>query len=167
MEIKDIIKNRRKELNLTYEDIAIIVGVGKSTVRKWETGMIENMKRDKIVLLAKALQVTPTYLMGWEDEKNNTINTENIDYIEKLSKQYNLNEMDKKIIKLYISLTEEQKENVIEYVKKFTNLLPDEDIDLDIEKEVKEYRKALEEEKKGKGKIISFELYKQEKKRIK
>ena len=52
---------------LTLEQIAQQVGVGKSTVRKWETGFIENMRRDKIAKLATALHTTPSYLMGWEE----------------------------------------------------------------------------------------------------
>ena len=67
------IKTLRKEKGLTLEQVAVVVGVGKSTVRKWETGMIANMKRDKIALLAKALGTTPAYLMGWkESEKENS-----------------------------------------------------------------------------------------------
>lgn len=61
------IKELRLERCMTLEDVAKIVGVGKSTVRKWETGMIANMGRDKIALLAQALGVTPAYLMGWEE----------------------------------------------------------------------------------------------------
>lgn len=67
MELKDKISSRRKYLGLTLEDVAKVVGVGKSTVRKWETGYIENMRRDKIAKLADALHTTPAYLMGWED----------------------------------------------------------------------------------------------------
>lgn len=63
------IKELRSSLGMTLEDVAKVVGVGKSTVRKWETGMITNMKRDKIASLAKALQTTPAYLMGWEEEQ--------------------------------------------------------------------------------------------------
>ena len=63
------IKELRKEKGLTLEQVATIVGVGKSTVRKWETGMIANMRRDKIAALARALGTTPTYLMGWEEEQ--------------------------------------------------------------------------------------------------
>jgi transcriptional regulator with XRE-family HTH domain len=65
------IKFLRVKANLTLEQVAEKVGVGKSTVRKWETGMIANMKRDKIAALAKALNTTPAYLMGWEDDENN------------------------------------------------------------------------------------------------
>ena len=63
------IKNLRQEKGLTLEQVASVVGVGKSTVRKWETGMIANMRRDKIADLAKALGTTPAYLMGWNEEK--------------------------------------------------------------------------------------------------
>ena len=53
------IEQRRKELGLTLEQVGKAVGVSKSTVKKWETGYINNMKRDKIALLAKVLQVSP------------------------------------------------------------------------------------------------------------
>ena len=67
MDIGEKMKNRRIELGLSLEAVGDIVGVGKSTVRKWENGFIKNMGRDKIALVAKALRVTPGYLMGWED----------------------------------------------------------------------------------------------------
>ena len=62
------IKALRQKRGLTLEQVADVVGVGKSTVRKWETGMIANMRRDKIAALAQALDTTPAYLMGWKDE---------------------------------------------------------------------------------------------------
>ena len=68
-EISNKIKMLRKAKNMTLEDVGKKVGVGKSTVRKWETGIIVNMKRDKISALADALGTTPAYLMGWEEEQ--------------------------------------------------------------------------------------------------
>ena len=32
------LKERRKQLKMTLEEVAEIVGVGRSTVRKWENG---------------------------------------------------------------------------------------------------------------------------------
>ena len=64
------IKDLRLAKGMTLEQVAQKVGVEKSTVRKWETGMIVNMRRDKIASLAKALDVSPAYLMGWENEDN-------------------------------------------------------------------------------------------------
>ena len=62
------IKALREEHGLTLEQVGNAVGVGKSTVRKWENGMIANMRRDKIADLARVLHTTPAYLMGWKDE---------------------------------------------------------------------------------------------------
>ncbi len=53
------IQVRRRELNLTLEQIGNYVGVSKSTVKKWESGNIKNMRRDKIVLLSQILRVSP------------------------------------------------------------------------------------------------------------
>ena len=64
------IKSLRLQLGLTLEDVGNAVGVGKSTVRKWETGQIANMRRDKIASLAAALHTTPAYLMGWAEGSN-------------------------------------------------------------------------------------------------
>lgn len=64
MDIGELIYNRRKELNLTLEEVGNYVGVSKSTVKKWESGFISNMRRDKIALLAKILKIEPTELIG-------------------------------------------------------------------------------------------------------
>lgn len=69
MEIGQKIKTLREEKGMTLEELGAKVGVGKSTVRKWETGMIANMRRDKIVKVAKALGTDPSYLMGWNKEE--------------------------------------------------------------------------------------------------
>ena len=67
METKDIIRNRRIELDLTMKDVAEKVGVSEGTISRWESGNISNMRRDKIVLLAKALNIKPSVIMGWEE----------------------------------------------------------------------------------------------------
>ncbi len=68
MTIGDKIATRRKELGLTLEEIGSAVGVGKSTVKKWESGYIANMRRDKIAALAKILQLSPAEFIGNESE---------------------------------------------------------------------------------------------------
>ncbi len=63
-----IIKERRTELGLTLEQVGQACGVGKSTVRKWETGMIQNVRRDKIKLIAHVLRLDPTLLIDMNDD---------------------------------------------------------------------------------------------------
>ncbi|CAI3302693.1 helix-turn-helix transcriptional regulator [Enterococcus cecorum] len=67
----NILKEKRLEKNMTLEQVGNLIGVGKSTVRKWENGMIENMGRDKIILLSRALNISPLDIleMNTDDEK--------------------------------------------------------------------------------------------------
>ena len=53
------LKQRREKLGLTLEEVGQYVGVGKSTVRKWENGVINNMGRDKIAKYASILRISP------------------------------------------------------------------------------------------------------------
>lgn len=95
MDIKDIIKSKREELGLTLEELGKLVGVGKSTIRKWETGMIENMRRDNIVALSKALDISPSVLMGWEEENKETNQNEDAISIEEHKLLKNFNKLNK------------------------------------------------------------------------
>lgn len=83
------LKNKRNELGMTLEEVANMVGVSKSTVMRWESGAIENMKRDKIALLAKAYKTTPFFIMGIEEEIQEEQG--------KSEQQYYLNEETKQI----------------------------------------------------------------------
>lgn len=77
MSMNEKIRYLRKLNGLTLEDVGSAVGVGKSTVRKWENGDIENMRRDKIASLAAALHTTPAYLMGWEEDESTATSSPN------------------------------------------------------------------------------------------
>ena len=66
-EIANKIKSRRISLGLTLEDVAQAVGVGRSTVQRWESGLIRNMGRDKIARLAEVLQLSPVELVPLPD----------------------------------------------------------------------------------------------------
>lgn len=75
MDIGKMINQRRTELKLTLEQVGQAVGVGKSTVKKWEDGYISNMRRDKIALLAKALKMNPvSFITGeFKEEEDQAI----------------------------------------------------------------------------------------------
>lgn len=67
MEIRDILKARRTELGLTQLDVANAVGVSEATVSRWESGDIANMKRSRIAALASVLKISPSIIMGWNE----------------------------------------------------------------------------------------------------
>lgn len=66
MNMNEKIKDLRLQRGLTLEQVGNYVGVGKSTVLKWENGCIQNMRRDKIAKLACILGTTPDFLVGLE-----------------------------------------------------------------------------------------------------
>lgn len=75
MDIGKMINQRRTELKLTLEQVGQAVGVGKSTVKKWEDGYISNMRRDKIALLAKVLKMNPvSFITGEFKEEEDQAN---------------------------------------------------------------------------------------------
>ena len=65
------IKERRLELEMSYQDLSDATGISKSTLQRYETGYIKKVPINQIEILAKALHTTPSYLMGWE-ESNET-----------------------------------------------------------------------------------------------
>ncbi len=67
-DIIDRIKNRRLELDMSYQDLSDKTGISKSTLQRYETGFIKNLGIDKLEILAQALGVSPGYLMGWDTE---------------------------------------------------------------------------------------------------
>lgn len=104
-ELSRKIKDLRLQRGMTLEQVGDIVGVGKSTVRKWETGMIANMKRDKIALLAQALGTTPAYLMGWKDDKK-----------ENPPDDLKLTEGEKMLLDLFRQVPEAQQQLVLQMI---------------------------------------------------
>lgn len=64
IEIGKRIKERREELGLTIQYIADKVKVHKSTIQRYETGNIKDIKIPVIESIAKALQVNPMWIIG-------------------------------------------------------------------------------------------------------
>ena len=68
MKIGERIRERRQSLGLTLEDVANKSGVSRQTIQRYESGVISNIPSDRIEMIAHALSVSPSYLMGWDDE---------------------------------------------------------------------------------------------------
>lgn len=117
------IYNLRKAKGLTLEELGNLVGVGKSTVRKWEKGMIANMKRDKISKLASALNVSPAYLMGWEMDDGDIGNALVADCLEKeIDNMASLAPSEKDHFKAYINLLEINRKKVDDYTNQLLSI---------------------------------------------
>ncbi len=69
MRIGERIKQRRLELGYTADALAKLLNKNRATIYRYENGDIENMPIDVLEPLAKALNTTPAYLMGWTDSQ--------------------------------------------------------------------------------------------------
>lgn len=67
MRIGERIKQRRLELGYTADTLAKLLNKNRATIYRYENGDIENMPIDVLEPLAKALNTTPAYLMGWQE----------------------------------------------------------------------------------------------------
>ena len=102
MEIGKRIKTLREQKGISQTELAEKSKSSKQTIYKYENGIITNIPSDKIELIAKILDVTPSYLMGWEEEKKQII----YNSLENLPKD------EKEVLSLYRELDAEDKAEI-------------------------------------------------------
>lgn len=73
MGLKENIKMKRLENKMTMEELAKKIGTSKPTIQRYESGKITNIPSDKIEAMARALNTTPEFLMGWKTRESTTV----------------------------------------------------------------------------------------------
>lgn len=66
MSVGKRIKERINELHMSVDELANKLNKNRATIYRYEKGDIENLPIDILEPLAKALDTTPQYLMGWD-----------------------------------------------------------------------------------------------------
>ena len=69
MTVGERIKQRRKALKMSADELAESVGVSRSTIFRYEKGDIEKVGPEVLKKIADKLNVSPGDLMGWEDNQ--------------------------------------------------------------------------------------------------
>lgn len=75
MDVGKRIRERRKELSLSVDELAQKLNKNRTTVYRYEKGDIENLPMDILGPLAEALNTTPAYLMGWDNKPISAMDT--------------------------------------------------------------------------------------------
>ena len=70
MTIADRIRNRRIELGLSVDDLAKLLNKNRATVYRYESNYIKTYQPDVMESLARALQTTPAYFYGYEEDED-------------------------------------------------------------------------------------------------
>ena len=63
------IKRLRKEKGITQAELADRLSTTKQTISKYEKGIVTNIPSDRVEALARILETTPEYILGWDKEK--------------------------------------------------------------------------------------------------
>lgn len=61
------IKKRRKELNLSVDEVAKRLNKNRATIYRYENNDIENMPITVLNRLSEILKISPMVLMGWKE----------------------------------------------------------------------------------------------------
>lgn len=107
MTIGQRIKIRREELNMSQDDLAKKVGYkSRSSINKIELDLY-SLKQSKIKAIADALETTPSYIMGWDEEAEEA----------KKAAPSEKDSLNAEIIKLFMGLTADQKKEALNYLR--------------------------------------------------
>lgn len=76
MTIGDRIRKTRVLKGISQTGLANAVHITKQTLYKYETNIVTNIPLNNVERIAKALDVTPAFLMGWENSADISIESE-------------------------------------------------------------------------------------------
>lgn len=153
--VNEKIKKVRKALSLSQEEFGKKLGVTKTAICAIENGR-RNLTSQMETSIYREFNVNPEWLHHSQGEMFIETDTS---IIEKMVNTYHLDPMAKKMLELFVSLTEPQQKAITGYMtalvttasqQENTELPSNTSLDNDIEKEVERYRTELEAEKKGK-----------------
>ncbi len=105
MTVGDRIRLRRKELKLTQEELGLRLGLKKSAVCRLERAE-NNITTERVAKIAKALDTTPAFLMGWVA----------------MDLTFTLDDRDKELIVTFHSFNEEGKSRILDYARDLSKI---------------------------------------------
>lgn len=123
MNTGDRIKQRRLELGLSADELALRIGKSRATIYRYENGDIENMPTPILEPLAKALYTTPAQLMGWKMDDGDIGNAFMADSLEdEIDSVKSFSPSEKNHFKAYINLLEINRKKVDDYTKQLLSI---------------------------------------------
>ncbi len=117
--IKERIKARRKELNLTQKQLADLVCVSPQVISNWERGYTPEIGNDDLSRLASALKTTADYLLG--NDQHNQSSKNNNSEVEQLAKEIQNNPKYLELHRLVKDMPDYKIKEVLNFAK-YTDL---------------------------------------------
>ena len=106
------IKYFRSLYGLSQEELGRRVGVQRAAINKYEKGTVENIPIKTIERIAKVFDVSPTYLVGWDDWSSNPLSAE-VKVIKGVQYFYGNDAVE--LLEMYSTLNNIGRKRVIQY----------------------------------------------------
>lgn len=114
MTVGERIKEVREKKGMSQVEFATKIKVSKQTLYKYENNIITNIPSDKIEAAAKIGDVSPSYLMGWDDDK---LLQQQKTSRKEFSKKWNIQFYEKKMLESFSQLSDDNKKKSIAYTE--------------------------------------------------
>ena len=106
MSIGSKIRELREAKNMSLEDVAKLCGTTRQAIYKYENEIVTNIPYDRIILLAKALNTTPSQLFDFNDDKKISHNEDD-----------SLTEGERQVLELFRAIPEDQQPVVLAMIR--------------------------------------------------
>jgi transcriptional regulator with XRE-family HTH domain len=103
----------RKISGLSQEELGKRIGVQRAAVNKYEKETVENIPISTIEKIAKVFDVSPNFIVGWDDTKSNPLTAE-VRIIQGVKNIYGDDVVN--LIESYIELKPEGKERINQHL---------------------------------------------------
>ena len=108
------IKELRKISGMSQEELGKRVGVQRVAIQKYEKGYVTNIPLATIEKIAGVFDVSPTYLVGWEEIKGNTLSLES-KILDGVSRLYGEDAI--RLLEIYTTITKDARSKLLGYAE--------------------------------------------------
>lgn len=109
----EMILSLMKERQLSYGELSRLTNIPKSALQRYGIGETEKIPLDRLEAIAKALGVSPAYLLGWENEDGELVEKE---LLTKFSEE------ELRLARMFKNLSEQSRELILEQTSHLLSL---------------------------------------------
>ena len=114
---------RIRELRILYgmsqEELGRRVGVQRAAINKYEKGSVENIPLRTVEKIARVFNVSPTYVMGWDDQSCDPLAAE-VRVIQGVSRFFGKDAVE--LLEDYVSLSTKGRKRLLQYATEIMDI---------------------------------------------
>lgn len=110
----------RTEHNMSMNELAKHIGVGKSAIFKYEKGEVENLPKSTIEKLAVLFGVSPAYIMCFDQWDNEENLSDEVALLERIQAKWGKDAVN--LLDNFMQLNDDGKKSILNMIEDFTSL---------------------------------------------